>query len=610
MTSTLRRDLIGVFVLGLIVNGLAARFVSQPGYMDAYYYFGGAVQLARGAGFNEPYLWNYLDPVARLPHPSHLYWMPLASLVAAPFITFAERFAGNPLPNAILFRAAQIPFVLLAALLPILTYIVARLTTPLRRHALIAALLMIFSGFYPIFWTNTETFTLYGLTAGFALLAGALGVDRASWRWLFLAGLSAGLAHLTRADGVFVLFAILLIVFWYQIIRSPSPPRSDPPLFNPWSLVLLLFALLSGYLLLMLLWFIRNLIVMGAPLAPGATRTLWLTNYDDLFNYPSTTLTLARYLAVGGGTILTGKWQAFLMNLGTLVGAQGLVVCFPFILIGLWKLRRHPLYLPMIVYGLLLFALMTFVFTFPGARGGLFHSGAALLPFFFPAALLGLDASVDAVARYLPHWQPEKSKPVFSGLLAAFAAALTLIIFQIRVIGPDWRHPLSAQANQAYAEIGNWLATQGESQAIVATGNPPGFYYFTNSQSIVIPNGEVNDLLQAMSAFRAHWAVLEFNHPKGLEDLYTSPLAEPRLQLRATFKDNTGQPVYLFEFLQTSDLGLRTLDFGLRTSDFGLWTSDFGLWTSDFGLQTSDFGLQTSDFGLQTSDFGLQTSDF
>lgn len=286
---------------------------------------------------------------------------------------------------------------------------------------------------------------------------------------------------------------------------------------------------------------------MGAPLIPGATRTLWLTTYDDLFNYPSTTLTLARYLAVGWRVILEGKWQALLTNVGTLIGALGLVVCFPFILMGLWKLRRHSLYLPAIVYGLLLFTLMTLVFTFPGARGGLFHSGAALLPFFFPAALVGLDASVDTVARRLPHWQPEKSKPIFGALLTIFAIGLTLVIFQIRVIGPDWRHPLSAQVNQVYGEIGTWLTNEGESHAIVAAGNPPGFYYFTGYQSIVIPNGDVNDLRQVMSDFRARWVMLEFNHPQGLGNLYTSPLAEPRLKLRATFKDATGQPIYLFE---------------------------------------------------------------
>src|SRR3989338_783123 len=91
--SHLRRDIFFLFAFAIVVNGLAARFVVLPGYMDAYYYFGGALQLARGHGFTEPYLWNYLasnlslltshypPPTSHLPFPSHLYWMPLTSIV-------------------------------------------------------------------------------------------------------------------------------------------------------------------------------------------------------------------------------------------------------------------------------------------------------------------------------------------------------------------------------------------------------------------------------------------------------------------------------------------------------------------------------------------------
>src|SRR5262249_33263677 len=143
------RDLALLLIAALAVNTPAAFFVSRPGYMDAYYYFGGALQLARGRGFTEPYVWNYLDSIRVLPHPtgalpppSHLYWMPLTSLVAAPFIALA----GPYRPNAALFRAAQVPFVLLASLLPLLSYAAAALTTGLRRHALAAGLLTIFTG--------------------------------------------------------------------------------------------------------------------------------------------------------------------------------------------------------------------------------------------------------------------------------------------------------------------------------------------------------------------------------------------------------------------------------------------------------------------------------
>jgi len=48
-------DLSLLFGLALAGNGIAAHFITLPGYVDAYYYTDGAVQLAHGQGFTEPY---------------------------------------------------------------------------------------------------------------------------------------------------------------------------------------------------------------------------------------------------------------------------------------------------------------------------------------------------------------------------------------------------------------------------------------------------------------------------------------------------------------------------------------------------------------------------
>jgi hypothetical protein len=539
-----RRDLVALFAVALLANGLAAYFISRPGYMDAYYYFGSAVQLAHGQGFAEPYVWNYLDPIRQLPHPSHLYWMPLPALVAAPFVALGERLAGTALPNAALFRVAQVPFVLLASALPLLSYTIASLTSPLRRHALAAACLTLFSGFYFAVWTNTDAFALYGLTAGGALFAYGLTYSPThSHRprpWLFLSGLLAGLAHLTRADGVIVL-GILLLLELISVRPGILSTTHSASRLAP------LLLLLLGYLLIMLPWFLRSLLLVGTPLAPGSARALWLTEYNDLFTFPADKLTLARYLASGWGNILAGKWWALKLNFGRLIAEQGTIFVFPFVLIGLWKLRRNGLYAPAILYGFALFALMTVVFTFPGPRGGLFHSAAALLPFFFSAALAGLDASVDAVARVLPHWQPDKSKPVFTALLVLGAVAVTALIFQLRVVGVGGRNLDATRTDTAYAEIGDWLAGQRDAQGVVAANNPPAFYYWTGHPSIVVPAGSADDLLNAMAAFGARWVVLDVNHTEGLNALYALPNSDSRLRLRATFTDAAGKPVYLFE---------------------------------------------------------------
>ena len=60
--ATLNRTFaIILFILGASLAALAALGQAVPGYMDAEYYYSGALRLANGDGFTEPYLWNYLD---------------------------------------------------------------------------------------------------------------------------------------------------------------------------------------------------------------------------------------------------------------------------------------------------------------------------------------------------------------------------------------------------------------------------------------------------------------------------------------------------------------------------------------------------------------------
>src|SRR5690606_26093449 len=97
-----RRSLVLVFALALGVGTILAILVEQPGYMDAYYYYNAAHRLVSGDGLTDPYVWHYLDAPDALPAPSHTYWMPLQSLLAA----------GAMALGGATFGAAQVPSVL------------------------------------------------------------------------------------------------------------------------------------------------------------------------------------------------------------------------------------------------------------------------------------------------------------------------------------------------------------------------------------------------------------------------------------------------------------------------------------------------------------------
>src|SRR5689334_22612449 len=92
-----RRVYLFFFILGLLmVVGLAV-LQSSPGYMDADYTYAIGTRLARGYGFSEPFLWNFLDSPIGIPHPSHAYWMPLPSILSAAgmVITRNDSFLGG-----------------------------------------------------------------------------------------------------------------------------------------------------------------------------------------------------------------------------------------------------------------------------------------------------------------------------------------------------------------------------------------------------------------------------------------------------------------------------------------------------------------------------------
>ena len=518
-TTMPRRDLGIVFALALLVRVFAALPQIQPNYMDAAYYLVGGQRLAQGFGFSDPYVWNYLDQPSGLPHPSHLYWMPLPSIMVAS----SQSIFG------VSYRAAQIPFVLLAAVLPVLAYLIVWRISAVRRHAWLAVLLTIFSPFYLPYWGVPESFTPFAV---FGALALYWAVADSKWKWL-LAGVCAGLAHLSRADGVLLLLPMLLM----QIrLRDPSRARK---VFIPHPVSVII--ILIGYFVTMLPWFAHNLNTIGTPLSTAGSQAMWLCNYDELFAYGKPfdfthllncgNLIGVRVNGVGAGAL---HW----------LGEAGMIFLAPLIGIGLWQGRHARLLQVALWYALLLFAAMTLVFTFAGDRGGLFHSTSALLPFFYAAAPVGLDAIIDWVARHRRTWRAARAKQIFSVACVVYALALSFFVYRSRVIGPDWNDPIWNKSDQVYAAIGQWLHERGEINPIVIVNNPPGFTYQTGLPSIVVPYGDKHDLLRAADQFGATWLALDANRPDALAALYANPASEAHLAKRQVFDG-----VLLFEIL-------------------------------------------------------------
>jgi hypothetical protein len=515
-------EIILVIAVGLLAQSVWLLLLNEPTYMDAFYYTVNGRELAAGNGFNTMIIWQYLDGPVGLPAPSHTYWMPLPSILAA---------AGYKLSST--FTGAQFFFWLLAGLLPLLAYSISQILSGERWQAWAAALFTAAGGFYASFFSQPSTFAPFAWSGAFCLLAIGLassrnrGVDiwprgkstNDKWSrrrlWWLMAGLAAGFAHLTRADGVLLLLVGLLI--WGLGIRKRRSERSE----LKWGL----FLLFAGYFLIMGGWFLRNWLVIGRPLSAAGVKSIFLTTYDDLFAY-NRSADLGTFLAWGWNNIMRSRVEGILVGIQTYLAIPGLIFLVPFVLVGcVHRYRRDAgkvLLRPSIVYAVILFISASLIFTFPGMRGTLFHSSVALWPWAMALAPSGIAVTVDWAAGHLSHWQPERAKRIFAGIFIALAFALSLGISIPRLV--------PVEDPELFHRIGDILPKD----AVVMIGNAPALYYYTGLTALSVPNEPIDIVLQAAERYGVTHLVLNENRPLPLDDIYSGRVVHPRLQFLQT----------------------------------------------------------------------------
>ena len=493
-----------LFVIGLLVPLAVSRFQTLPGYMDADYYFAGGIQLANGKGFTEPYLWNYLDDPAGLPHPSHTYWMPLASIVSA---------IGMWISGQSTYAAGRLPFILLSACVPLSTATLAYEVSRRTFLAMVSGLLSIFSLYYAPFMPVPDNYALFMLLGSVFLL-----LAPRQQRWIPVAfGVLAGLMTLARSDGLLWLGMAGLTVLWKSTHKHAGAKNT----FSKWIGLIVPGGLLAlvGYLLVMGLWHLRNLSLFDSFMTPGGGRLLWLQNYNQTFIYPAENLNRESFLQGGWDLALQNRARALTSNLSNAFAAQGGIFLFPFILIGLWQLR-HDLRTWIAVTGwLILFAVMTVIFPFAGSRGSFFHAGAAFQPFWWVAAPVGL-AAVISWARKRGQFTDQNAPYVFQGILVLLAIFMTGYLVNFRVIASGW-----ATDDFIYPSVERIFVDNGISPGdVVIVRNPPGYFIASGRPSVSLPFGDEATILAVAQRYNARYLVLEKGGTfDAIQDLYDDP---------------------------------------------------------------------------------------
>ena len=545
------RDLAILAALALFVGVITMVLQHQPGYTDAYYYLNAATRLTHGQGLTDAALWTYIGAPPALPAPAFLYWMPLASLLEAAGIAIGGWLLGS-------FHAAQLVALVCYVSLAIIGYRLGRQSGGTRRTGWLAGLLTIFSGFFLPYWTNTDTFAVYALIGALALVA--MGDGRAALsarhrtevqrstnevpsglpslspegtslvtfhvpfghqpnalasgstlyvRWA-LAGALCGLAHLTRADGLLLLIVLIIVALWGRPKAGIAPALIG----------------IAAYVLVMMPWAIHNLNTVGTVLPVGGFQTAWLRNYDQIAAYPPGA-SLTDFLAWGLGNIVQSRWTAFIVNLQTFVAVEGLIVLTPFMVLGAWRRRTDPRFGGFVLYAIGLHVLMTFVFAFPGLRGGLLHSAAALVPFWAALGAAGFDEALVWAAKRR-RWPLRQAKAIFGTALIGYAIVFSLLIGTRQING--WNG-----ADAFYRQIGATLTRD----SIVMVNDPSAFYYETGLSAIVVPDSPPDVLATLVARYGVTTVILDENRPDSLADLYEAKTTLPFLRAEPPL---AGQP--------------------------------------------------------------------
>lgn len=508
-----------LFLLGIGCTLIAGILIKGPGYMDAEYYAIGGIRLSEGYGFSENIIWNYLNSPTSIENPSHTYWMPLPSIIA---------FLGIWLFGNRCYLAMQSGFILLSGLIPVLAAYLSTQFDPNRKAGWIAGLISIFSGFAALYYSLTETFTLY-LILGATITILLFRIESVAQKpylkmlqWGVIGILSA-LMHMTRADGI-LWFATIFLIMIYRIIKNKD--------IAEWKSLTLYVA---GYLLITFPWYYRNIYLFGTIFPSGNSRTLWIINYNQTFLLHVEKLTFTTWLSQGFPAIITTRFEALWMNIKNILAFQGMVILLPMMFIGVWVFWKDIRVRFSVLMFFITLGVMTIIFPFAGSRGGFIHSSAATQIVFWAIIPSGLTHIIKFFSRKR-HWNPENAYRVFSTTLVVVMMISTVGIFFLRVSGiRPGEHLWTTHENQ-YARTFTELKKFGfRDHDVVMIKNPPGWFFVTRQPAIVIPDGDENNVLEAAAKFDATFLLLERDHVEGLDELFEA-------------KTNTAGLEYINEF--------------------------------------------------------------
>ena len=490
-----------LYALALVVRGVLIALYPDPGYPDSYYYVDVARAIASGQGLNVDFVWifaevgNKLPDPAVLPIPSNAHWLPLASLIQAPFVSILG-------PTAF---ANALPGILIGSLAAPLTWLIARDAGARPLICAAAGVLSAIPGAVTAFLAQPENFALLHPLVAATLWLTARGL-KGDGRSFAVAGLLAGLATLARNDGVLLAGAVGLIWLADRVrwLRNRHGRRS-------WSRVddrapISIVAALGAFVLFMVVmgpWWARQIAVFGS-ISPTSSSgvALWIRDiaeWNSLTAHPS----LQSFLDQGWPAIIASRLQGLTDATGSFVVMIASVVLLPFMLVGALARRHAKDFGPWFVYTFIAFAGATVLYPLHVPGGAFIHTAIGLAPHAAILSVEGILVVVGAVAGRRSSWREGTASSVFVwGMVAVVIASA--VIFS-RSVESGW--DVTRQPRIALAAALQRLNVPADDR--IMSIDAGGIKYWTGHPGVVSPDDPIEVIEAAARAYDIRWLVIE-----------------------------------------------------------------------------------------------------
>jgi hypothetical protein len=490
-----------LFLVSCLVFSVCLLIQHEPGYMDSEYYYGQGIQIAQGNFLNENFVWNFLNNQTAIPSSSFTFWMPFTSLFSA---------MGILLFGSTQFLTARILFLIAASFIPVFCAYFAEKFLPNKGAGYLAGVIAIFGGQFFSYYTITDTFVPYFILGGLFFwliyLVETKKVNQKFNNWSFLLlGVDIGLMHLTRADG------ILWIVGGISAVFLVNRNINKENLLSRRLLNIIKLGL--GYLVIMLPWYIRNIIVFKSLFPTGNSKNLLFTGYNDLVLFPASQITFERWIAGGLGPIFTDRLHSLGANILNFVSSGGLIFLFPFILIGVWKKRKETTVKLALIMLLVIYLSMSLLFPYAGERGGFFHSLASVQIIYWSLIPVGFVSFVDLGIK-VRGWKYSRAWRGFGIIIIVGCILFTGITFYEKLVnGPEkqgnWNY-----SNSKYLAIDSEISLKFEDSASpIMVNDPPGYSLSTGRRSIAIPTGDPEAINKVAEMYDVKYLVVDIFRP-------------------------------------------------------------------------------------------------